>query len=394
MKTFDGYKKQALTDVYALLAGGGHKLISSLSVNYASSAGNADTLDGAHLNGVFTAFGNNKHNITATIGGVTKEFQVNYASDADKLDGYHANKLLTALSNSNNGISITVGGTTKSISNISVNYAASAGNANTAQYLRSLGNQNCQTGRTQNYGDVYTYNTYDGNTGSPTTFTSVIGFGRGIAGTVEIAGGWDNTNLYWRSLRDCCEDWHSWRTVLDSNNYTEFINNYYWANVKISASYSTTTSPTVHTLTATRVCAGYTKTDGFGITPYYLSDSVLLPTISLDDGYTYRCLEIDKSTKISCIIADRVFLPGSIRGILLNFKEGYDGQIVLLKDLQNYGGENGYFWVMPSGCAIIGPEGSSTKVTTNQISNTYDDGKSRFFVYSSKYRRWIEFYCG
>lgn len=35
------------------------------------------------------------------------------------------------------------------------------------------------------------------------------------------------------------------------------VNNYYWANVKISASSSTTTSPTVHTLAATRVCAGH-----------------------------------------------------------------------------------------------------------------------------------------
>lgn len=122
---------------------------------------------------------------------------------------------------------------------------------NSAQYLRSLGNQNCQTGRTQAYGDVYTYNTITGNTGSPTAYSSVIGFGRGIAGTVEIAGGWCNTHLYWRSLRDCCEDWFPWRTVLDSSNYTEFINNYYWANVKISTSSSTTTSPTVSNLTAT-----------------------------------------------------------------------------------------------------------------------------------------------
>lgn len=227
-------------------------------------------------------------------------------ADSDKLDGYHASGLLTSVTNTNNGISVTVGGTTKSVSNISVNYASnagnadttdgvhitwageltstnhlvaweangsalrdinpynvsvgyasSAGNADTAQYLRSLGNQNCQTGRTQNYGDVYTYNTYAGNTGSPTTFSSVIGFGRGIAGTVEIAGGWWNSHLYWRSLRDCCDDWCSWRVVLDSSNYTEFINNYYWANVKISTSSSTTTSPTVHTLTATRVCAGH-----------------------------------------------------------------------------------------------------------------------------------------
>ena len=124
-------------------------------------------------------------------------------------------------------------------------------NVHTAQYLRSLGNQNCQTGRTQNYGDVYTYNTYANNTGAPTDYTSVIGFGRGTAGTVEIAGGWCNSHLYWRSLRDCCEDWYSWRAVLDSSNYTEFINNYYWADVKISTSSSTTTSPTVSNLTAT-----------------------------------------------------------------------------------------------------------------------------------------------
>ena len=60
--------------------------------------------------------------------------QVNYASsagNADTVDGVHANGLLTALSNSDNGISITVGGTTKSVSNISVNYASSAGNADT-----------------------------------------------------------------------------------------------------------------------------------------------------------------------------------------------------------------------------------------------------------------------
>ena len=52
-------------------------------------------------------------------------------ADSDKLDGIHANELFTNLSNSNNGISVTIGGTTKSVSNISVNYAGSAGNADT-----------------------------------------------------------------------------------------------------------------------------------------------------------------------------------------------------------------------------------------------------------------------
>ena len=316
-------------------------------------------------------------------------------------------------------------------------------NVNTAQYLRSLGNQNCQTGRTQAYGDVYSYNTYNGNTGSPTTYSSVIGFGRGIGGTVEIAGGWCNTHLYWRSLRDCCEDWYPWRVVLDSSNYSEFINNYYWANVKISTSSSTTTSPTVSNLTATNsirlgdihlehfneinsysslfinyrssadvdlcqgggnVCIGATLptqkldvrgniiTKGLGIEPYYLSKSVLLPTIRLDDGYTYKCLEISATAEISCIIADRAGLM-SERGILIKFNKGYDGQIILLKDLQSYGSGNGYFWVMPSGCKIIKADGTSTLISQNQISNICDDGKSRFFVFSSVYSMWIEFLC-
>ena len=59
------------------------------------------------------------------------------AGNSDTVDGYHANGLLTALSNSNNGISITVGGTTKSISNISVNYASSAGSSGSATKLQT-----------------------------------------------------------------------------------------------------------------------------------------------------------------------------------------------------------------------------------------------------------------
>ena len=100
-------------------------------------------------------------------------------------------------------------------------------NVNSAQYLRSLGNKDCQTGRTQAYSGVYTYNTHSSNTGSPATYSSVIGFGRGTRGTVEIAGGWCNTNLYWRSFRDCCEDWFSWRAVLDESNYASVLNNTY-----------------------------------------------------------------------------------------------------------------------------------------------------------------------
>lgn len=69
--------------------------------------------------------------LTNDTGYITSSGSCAYATNADKVDGIHANGLLTALSNSDKGISITVGGTTKSVSNISVNYASSAGNADT-----------------------------------------------------------------------------------------------------------------------------------------------------------------------------------------------------------------------------------------------------------------------
>lgn len=41
--------------------------------------------------------------------------------------------------------------------------------------------------------------------------------------------------------------WGKWSTVLDSSNYTSYINNYYWANVKVSTASSTETKPTFNT---------------------------------------------------------------------------------------------------------------------------------------------------
>ena len=46
-----GYKKQNSSDGYVLLGGGGHKTISSLSVNYASSAGRANSVAWSNVSG-------------------------------------------------------------------------------------------------------------------------------------------------------------------------------------------------------------------------------------------------------------------------------------------------------------------------------------------------------
>ena len=396
--------------------------------------------------------------------GYINGLEITQVNNADTVDGYHANGLLTALSNSNNGISITVGGTTKSISNINVNYAASAGNANTLDGIDSTRflRQVVVPDNTENDFNTFSNMTLTGRV-DPTTGASLKNapwsgsgpaggygvltylFNGSIYGT-QMAWGYSDNRIYIRNRY-----WGGsgvgpvWRTSWDTLALTSDIptvTNYYWANVKISASSSTTTSPAVLNLTATNsirmgnillehtdeinnsandsihlnlrnsgnvsLCVGggkvgigtlypsqelyvlgYTHTKGFGIGIQYLSESKLLPTISPGDGYTYRCLEIGRPTKVSCIIADKIPLSG-VRGILLRFMQGFDGQIVLLKD---YGSGNGYFWAMPSGCKIINADNSNILLNQNQISNIYDDGRSRFFIYSSKYGAWIEFFC-
>lgn len=159
-------------------------------------------------------------------------------ADSDKLDGIHANGLLTALSNSNNGISITVGGTTKSISNINVNYAASAGNANTLDGYPANGSNDRPYGHIPTIGsdgvmEVGRYIDFHNDNNGKHDFSTRL----------QSTGNYGNVvNLPSAS-----------GTLALIND----VNNYYWANVKISTSSSTTTSPTVHTLTATRVCAGH-----------------------------------------------------------------------------------------------------------------------------------------
>lgn len=89
---------------------------------------------------------NNTNQLTNGAGFITSSASISgnaaTATNADKLDGIHANGLLTAISNSNKGISITVGGTTKSVSNISVNYASSAGNADTVDGYHATSGHN------------------------------------------------------------------------------------------------------------------------------------------------------------------------------------------------------------------------------------------------------------
>ena len=456
---------------------------SNFRVAYATSSGNADTLDSYHENSFLRYRGATSTDQEATLWDQIGIKQYNNALPDNLTDVYNYGSVISLpgyssrfeiyashQSSSGNGLYYRSGwGSDKrtwlkfidssNIGSQSVSYASSAGNADTLDgkhakdFVRAGFYENNNLNSLDTYSFIRSVNSQvsstspKGNIGWYNVIQLVHrngdGDGPNYIGQIALGMTTNVNDIFFR-----CRRTDPWKTIIHSNNYTEFINNYYWANVKISTSSSTTTSPTVSNLTATSsikmgnillentdeinnstngsihlnyrnsgnvsLCygggnvsigtmssshrlyvMGDTYTKGFGIKPCYLSDPNLLKnTISPGDGYTYRCLEIGKSTKISCIIADKVLLSGNLRGYLLNFKEGYDGQIVLLKDLETYGSGNGFFWVMPSGCKIIGSNSSSTYINQNQISDVYDDGESRFFVYSSKYSAWVEFYCG
>ena len=195
-----GYVKNGSNNNYVLLGGGGHKLESALNVANATNA--------YHLR-------INSANTWSTWYWAGQGGQPNW------------------LWGSNDGTNMYVWNP----SNFRVAYAASAGNAET------LG------GMPRNY-DQAPFGTIPciGSDG-------VMEIGR------YIDYHYDNSGKYDFSTRLYATGNYGNEVNLPSTSgtlaLTSDILNYYWANVKISASSSTTTSPTVHTLTATRVCAGH-----------------------------------------------------------------------------------------------------------------------------------------
>lgn len=163
----------------------------STSVGYASSAGNASTLGGTSLGGLFTAFGNNAHNITATIGGVTKSFLVNWAADSDKLDGKHASDFATAGHN-HDGRYVKIWG------NVEANFNFPDGEGHSGVYM-------CHTTKTQS--------------NKPETYGLLTDFST-VNGHLQFFGASSNkiyTRTYWWTGQNNFKytDWH---TLLHTGN--------------------------------------------------------------------------------------------------------------------------------------------------------------------------------
>lgn len=137
-------------------------ITSSGSCAYAT---NADKVDGVHVTWAGELTSTNHLVAWEADGSALRDIKPANVTvgNSDKLDGIHANGLLTALSNSDKGISITVGGTTKSVSNISVNYASSAGNADTVDgehasaFTRIVGRHSIYTSGTAPYNYIHLF---------------------------------------------------------------------------------------------------------------------------------------------------------------------------------------------------------------------------------------------
>lgn len=201
-----------------------------------------------------------------------------------------------------------------------------------------------------------------------------------VNGDTEING-----NLYTKNINHCDKSIGS----LIIGNQTSEVGIRSSNNATLNALY-------LKNKLSSNVC--FSANQGFCITPYYLSQHQStgnIVTIS-ENRYMLKTVGGGGVQTTSFIIAAKcLMLPGygNIRGQLIRFLPGEDGQIVLLKALYNYG--NGYLdlYVQPKGCNIVRSDNSNVYIADGTISDTYHDGDSRFFVYSKVYNVWIEFYC-
>ena len=69
---------------------------------------------------------------------------------------------------------------------------------------------------------LYNYQSY-ADPNAPTTYGAAVGFGAGGSGSAEVMVNWSsNQGMWYRSLRDCCQNWSGWTQLLDTSNYNSY----------------------------------------------------------------------------------------------------------------------------------------------------------------------------
>lgn len=137
-------------------------------------------------------------------------------------------KYITDITTSVNKLTFTRNGS-NIIRDITVNVVHSQG------YLTNIPNKDNTTKASSG---LYIYNSYNQVIGT-NFYSSVLSINTG--GTIQIAGNWgdDQTrNLYWRSQSDRAVSsypWKSWRTILDSENYSSTLDSRYYTESEVNS---------------------------------------------------------------------------------------------------------------------------------------------------------------
>ena len=278
----DNFIRNGSSNNYVLLGGGGHKALSDFSMSHShpylsySSVYPTNTIN---LNDYFST--STMYRVYYDYSGSSKIQNGPYESDAGAVINfptYSGTQIYFNYYNNDVKVRTHYNGhitswatfiTSENIGSQSVNYSASAGNADTLDSFHS----NRFT---------FVYNSTNYNNSSSLTLNQMAADGNSnshvgmiYAGTdnpVSSSGNWvhvwsqswsrgsisswcsqialgvqQGTGMWYRTTSGALAG-RAWNRVLDSANYTSYVNNYYWANVKISTSSNSATYPTFGSL--------------------------------------------------------------------------------------------------------------------------------------------------
>lgn len=136
-------------------------------------------------------------------------------------------KYITDITTSVNKLTFTKNGSNID-KDIKVNVVYSQGN------LTNISDKNATTKASSG---LFIYNSYNQVIGT-NSYSSVLSINTG--GTIQIAGNWgddQSRNLYWRSQSDRAVSsypWKSWRTILDSENYSSTLDSRYYTESEVN----------------------------------------------------------------------------------------------------------------------------------------------------------------
>ena len=137
-------------------------------------------------------------------------------------------KYITDITTSVNKLTFTRNGS-NIIRDITVNVVHSQG------HLTNIPNKDATTKASPG---LFIYNSYEQTIGN-NPYSSVLSINTG--GTIQIAGDWGDDrarNLYWRSQSDrnvANYPWKSWRTILDSENYSSTLDSRYYTESEVNS---------------------------------------------------------------------------------------------------------------------------------------------------------------